>query len=155
MHIVKDNAYIKENIFDGRNTEWFRNMMKQGGSDEYDYLPLGYEISPQSPDSINQEELEKKKYYGFHYIRVGAFLNWFNQYRPDMDAGWVTTYDKWRVENKGYIPELMYSLPEDARIEDMHFITVTNPYDCSAWLYQYLKENEIDANADITYWFDH
>lgn len=155
MHIVKDNVYIKEDIFDGRNTEWFRNMMQQGGSDEYDYLPIRYGLSPKAPKSLNQEKLAKDGYFGFYHIQVKAFLDWFCKYRPDMDAGWVTTYDKWRAENKGYTPELMYTLPEDARIEDMHFITITNSYDCSTWLYQYLKKNRINKNADITYWFDH
>jgi hypothetical protein len=40
-------------------------------------------------------------------------------------------------------------------IEDVRFIEVTDKYDCSAWLYSYLVDNDISDDATIQYCFDH
>lgn len=155
MHLVKDGEYVKKNIYDGRNREWFANLQDEGWDDCYDNLDIIFGLSPKAPKTIDVAKLREDGYFGFYHIPVKRFKEWFETYRPDKDAGWVSTYDKWRIENKGYVPDdLMHYIPEDARIEDLHFVEVVNPYDCSAWLYQYLIENEIDNNADITYWFD-
>lgn len=155
MHLVQNGQYIKKNIFDRRDREWFSNLSGEGDDFEYNELSFYYGISPQSPKEINPEELIKKGYFNLFYINVKDFKEWFEKYRPDIDAGWVTTYDKWRIENKNYVPEYInHYLDKEDNINNMHFITITNPYDSSAWLYQYLIENEIPDEADITYWFD-
>ena len=155
MNLVKDSEYLKRDIFDGRDPEWFLNLCQRGWQDEYNKLNINFGLCPQSPKEINQEELIKKGYFDFCYINVKDFKEWFVEYRPDRDAGWVTTYDKWRIENKNYIPEYIdHYLSKEDNINDMHFITITNPYDSSAWLYHYLIKNEIPDEADITYWFD-
>ena len=157
MYIVKDNEVIADNIFDGRNSEWFGNLQDEGWDDTYDNLPIVHGISSKAPKTskFDMSLLREKSYYGFYHIIVKYFKDWFEKYRPDKKAGWATTYEKWKIENKGYIPEdLPISLSKDDVIEDMHFVEYENKYDCSKWLYNYLIENDIDDNADITYWFD-
>ena len=154
MHIVKNKEYIKKNIFDGRNSEWFANLQGNGWDNIYDTFPSNYGIGKQAPEDIDVEKLEHNGYFGFYSISVKDFIEWFVQFRPDVDAGWVHTYDKWLYETKEVIPEVNHYLDSDERIEDMFFITIENKYDCSAWLFNYLNENNIDEDADIIYWFD-
>ena len=156
MSIIKGNKFIKEDIFSGRNSEWFRNLQGEGWEDEYDHFPSCWGIPEDAPEKIKKAfDKSDDGYYGFNYIEAGAFCEWFNKYRPDLKAGWVSTYDKWRMEKKGYIPEdpPHYLDPED-RIDDMHFIEYQDKYDCSLWLYNYLLDNEIYADAVIVYYFD-
>lgn len=161
MHIVKDNKVIKEDIYWGRDSEWFNLLNgRNRGETEYDYLDDMPGMSPQAPDNFQDiyENARKNFYYGFHYISVKAFKIWFEQYRPNIQAGYVSTYDKWRIEKKGYVP---YDLPTDlsyiddpALLNDMHFIEYENPYDSSKRVYDYLVANKISLDADIVYWFD-
>lgn len=157
MSIIKDNKFIKENIFIGRNSEWFSNLQGKGGKDEYDYFPSNWGIPKKAPKEI-REDFDKANdygYYDFHYIVAGAFCEWFNKYRPDLEAGWVSTYDKWRMEKKGYTPENpQHCLEPEDRIDDMHFVEYQDKYDCSLWLYNYLIDNEIYADAVIVYYFN-
>ena len=156
LYICKDKKYIAEDIFEGRNSSWFANMQKEGIDDTYQYLPIQYGISEKdTPDDYNHYNHDLG-YYGFYYIKVEDFKNWFLQYRPDEDAGWVTRYEKWAYNNKGIYPEyLKKELTKNDVIEDMRFIVVTNQYDCSAWLYTYLLDNDIPDDAVIQYCFDH
>ena len=168
MYVVKKGSVLESEIFDGRNSEWFNNLQGRGFDWEYDNLSIEWGISPNAPstDEFNSEELSDRGYYGFHHISAKKFVEWFEKYRPDRQAGWVSTYDKWRIENKGYIPEdLPLYLDKEDNINDMHFIEYDNPYDCSKWLYDYLIEHygkyvspsgkmEIDPDIDITYYFD-
>ena len=156
LFLVKDKKMVREgNIFNGRNSEWFANIQGNGDDDIYDTFPVyKYDVSDQAPD-----ELIKKAhgdwYYGYRSIRVGDFKAWFEKHHPDKQAGWVTTYEKWRYEKQGVIPyDSKHHLDKDDIIEDWCFIEWEDPYDCSRWLYNYLIEGEIDDDADITYWFD-
>lgn len=154
MNVVLGKKIVAKSIFDGRNSEWFDNLQLNNYDNEYDYLNIRFGFSPQIPDDMKKEGSDQF-YYGHHYFNVGEFLSWFQKYRPDRDAGWVTTYDKWRIENKGYVPEdVQHFLYKEDNREDMHFVEFINPYDCSGWLYKYLINNNIDREADVTYWFD-
>ena len=156
MFIVKNGEYLKKNIYTGRNSDWFSNLQMEGWDNEYDYFPIwgGFpDDMPKEHPSI--EELQKNCYYGFFHIKVEDYINWFNEYKPHIDAGWVSTYDKWRIENKNYIPErLSHILDKDDNPADMHFIEVEKKYDNSKWLHDYLIENSIPMDAYIVYYFD-
>ena len=155
MHIVESGCVLKRDIFDGRCSAWFDNLTDYGWDSCYDHLPVKYDLSPESPEELKKEYSEENGYYDFRYIKVSDFLNWFEKYRPDIEAGWVTTYEKWLIEKKGYVPEdVKHYLDKDDDIRDMHFVEFKKPYDCSKWLYYYLKDNEIPLQADITYCFD-
>ena len=155
MFIVKQKECLAKEIFDGRNSEWFSNLQQDGWNNIYDHLPIQCGFSPDAPDEFEEKYKDKLGYYGFNYIKVSDFKEWFVKYRPDIDAGWVTTYEKWRIEKKGYVPEdLCHYLSEDDDIRDMHFVEVENKYDCSKWLYDYLKDHDIPNDATIWYCFD-
>lgn len=154
MSIFKNKECIAEDIFDGRNTTWFNNMMGRGNDEVYDSLPLGYGISDETSEEWARLHEDPCSYFERHYINVKDFKDWFEDKRPDIDAGWVTRYEAWAYKHKGIVPELHRKLWENDIIEDMEFIEVTNPYDCSAWLYDYLKDNNIPDDACIQYCFD-
>ena len=155
LSIFKNKECIAENIFDGRNTTWFNNMMGRGIDDIYNHLPIGYGISDEVSEDWTKHYEDPCSYFEHHYINVYKFKEWFFKYRPDIDAGWVTRYEEWAYENKGIEPVyLQKRLDHDDIIEDMRFIQVTNKYDCSAWLYNYLVDNHISDDAIIQYCFD-
>lgn len=153
MAIVKNNEYIAENIFNGRSSEWFANLRGEGWNDVYDHLPAEYSVA-QAPSSY-MEKYSTDWCFDYRSIKVENYMEWFRKYNPHLMAGWVTTYDKWRIERQGYMPEeLCHELPKDANPADMHFIEIENRYDCSKWLFDYLIKNNIDDDAYIIYCFD-
>ena len=159
MYIVKDKKDISNTssswgIFDGRNSIWFNNLQQIGDNEIYNYLNIKPGISKQAPDDFSK--YKNLDYYGFNYISVKDFKDWFIKYRPDIDAGWISTYDKWRMEKKGYEPDYLPKyLDKDDDINDMHFVEYETIWDdCSIWLYNYLIDNKVPDEADITYWFD-
>lgn len=153
MDIVKDGKIIKKDIFDGRSYEWFGNLCRNGDK-VYDSLPTDEGMSPMHPDIEKYDYLINVGYFDFYHMSVGEFKDWFNRYRPDKNAGWVTKREAWEYEKRGICPELEYCLDETDIIEDRVFIEIVNQYDCSSWLFQYLIENNIDNDADINYYFD-
>lgn len=154
MSIVKDKKIIKKDIFDGRNTEWFNNLQGRGIKEEYEYLPKS-DYEKQAPDTMKLEKLYDLDYYGFGCINVGDYKKWFYEYKPNYDAGWVTTYEKWKWDCKHIEPTEVYKeLPKDINPADWHFIEFKIPYDCSSWLVRYLLENNIEDDAYIIYYFD-
>ena len=155
LNIIHGNEIIAKEIFDGRNTNWF-NKLKDANEGVYEKLPIEYGTPEDAPQEIKDLEKEGPSYFGFRYIKVGDFKEWFRKYKPNVDAGWATTYEKWLIENKGYEPEeLPHELPEDANLNDMYFIEYKSNWDdCSEWLYDYLIDNQILDNYTITYCFD-
>ena len=161
IHVIRGTEVVREDIFDGRNSEWFNNLMGRGDDDEYDYLPVSYglpDVKPEVVDGYTLSEMKENKdgYFGFRYISVKDFKKWFDAYRPDKKAGWVTTYEKWQWEKQGVEPrDPRRYLDKDDIIEDMHFIEFDKTYDCSKWLYEYIIKNSIIwDNSYIIYWFD-
>ena len=155
LSIVKNGEYLAENIFIGRNQEWFSDLLGDGWDDAYDELPKNSGVSYQVPLNYEKKYNKDNFYYGFYYVHVKDFKQWYLKFRPDLDAGWVSTYDKWKYENKGILPsEVNHYLNKDDNINDMHFIEFVNEYDCSRWLYKYIYDHGIPDDADIIYCFD-
>ena len=155
MHIVEDYQIIKEDIFDGRDYEWFDDITLKD-KDIYKKLNIKAGFSPKTPKNWI-EYISKLDYYDFYYFKVDDFLDWFTEYRPDLDAGWVHTYTKWKMEQYDYIPsedEFYHYLDKEHIPEDMHFVTIANKYDCNYWLFEYLIKNDISRTADVIYYFD-
>lgn len=154
MSIVKDNKIVAEDIFDGRNSEWFRNMQGEGNDIEYEYLPLCFGVSPQAPEVLKNEYNEEYMFKQI-YISVEKFKDWFSKYKPHLEAGWVRVYDKWAWDNKGIrFEEVRYTIPEGENPCEWCFVEYEKEYDCSHWLYDFLIENKVPDDADITYCFD-
>ena len=155
MNIYKNQELIAEDIFDGRNSDWFRNLQLDRGDDPiYNHLAIRYGVADQVPldykDKFNSDD-----FWGFYWFTVKDLKDWFLKYHPDIDAGWVTRYEAWAYKHKKIVPDyLRKELNKDDVIEDMRFIKVTNIYDCSAWLYQYLIDHDIPNDAVVQYCFD-
>ena len=164
MHILRSTEVVKEDIFEGRNSEWFQNLLGHGYDDEYDHLHLTWgfpDVKPEVIEGHKTDEYKENKdgYFGFNHILVDDFLKWFEKYRPDLKAGWCSTYDKWRIEKKGYIPDyLPREIESKDDLVDAHFVEYIDKYECSRWLYNYLSEEMLkgDINEDdiIMFWFD-
>lgn len=152
--INKNGEYIEKNVDDDRDYEWFDNL--QGNGDNlYDTFPYEYGIPENSPKDIT-EDYNDNCYYGFHHILVKDFLNWVEKYKPEVDAKWVSTYDKWLYETKGIYPHgASRYLDEDMNTADYHFIEVVDKGDHTKWLYDKIKNNENICEDDyIVYYFD-
>lgn len=160
LSILRDGQYLFEDIFDGRNTEWFNNLQGTDCAPEYMYFPSHCGIPKECPEDIKKKfkadnnDNEYFGYYGFNYITVKDYLKWYEEKKPYLNAGWVETYDKWLYEAKGIIPEAYHYLPEDANINDWHFIVFNNTYDCNNWLKNFILENKVLDNDIIVYYFD-
>lgn len=152
--ISKDGEYRCNDIYDGRNSEWFDNLSGNYSNEFYQNFPRRYGLPLAVPEDIKKAE-EDGDYYNFCHVNVGEFLEWFAEARPDIDAGWVSTYDKWLYERKNVIPELNRFLGEEDNPYDFHFIEVENPWDSSRWLYEFIQEREDITEDDfIVYFFD-
>lgn len=146
--------YLHKNFYYGRNTEWFNNL---NNMDDilYDEFPTHVGVPENIPTELSDDYNNRKEYeyYGFHHMVVKDFIKWFNKLRPDIDAGWVTTYDKWSYEKKGIIPELYHMMPDDIRIEDLCFIEIEDKYESNHWLYNYIIDNKVPEDSYIVYYF--
>jgi hypothetical protein len=160
MFIVGANGVIKSNIYEGRNSIWFDNISGNINDPVYDHLPFIFGDSPFTPSILKARYSIKRGYYNHYHFKIKYFIKWFEKYRPDKEAGWVSTYNKWQYENKGIRPDNIYQELSEIASEpwfcekDWHFIEIEKEYDSSKWLYNFIKENKIDENADVTYCFD-
>ena len=165
MHIIKGTDVIASDIYSGRNSEWFENISEnRWGRFEYDYFPAIAGVPEEAPEFITKlynkdNNWEDFGYFDFHYVRVDAFIAWFNKYKPNVYAGWVSKWHQWMSENKGYeitVNDLKTELLKDDVPENYVFIQITDNYDSSAWLYDYIIDNKIDKIKDaiIVYYFD-
>ena len=150
--IVKDKKIIAENLYEGRNSDWFNNL-QQGEDIEYDhfqwYKQFGF--SPQAPDELEKKYSKENGYYGFFYISVKDFKDWFDKYKPFLKAGWASKWDAWAIENKGYIPEYLSHYKSE---EEDTFIEYVDEYEPSSHIYDYLVHKDIPDDADIQIFFD-
>ena len=153
--ISKEGKYRCRDIYDGRDSEWFDNLRGNYTNESYQNFPRRCGTPLVIPDDIKKAEEGEEGYYDFFHVNVGEFLEWFPEARPDIDAGWVSTYDKWLYERKNVIPELNRFLGEEDNPYDFHFIEVENPWDSSRWLYDYIIERkDITVDDFIVFYFD-
>ena len=146
--ISKEGETLKEDIFNERCNTWFKNLAGSGTHVVYNKLKINY------GKFKNAKYPEEEFYFNFRYIKVRDFEDWYLEYRPNINAGWVNTHTKWLIENRGYYPEkIKYELPTDVNPIDWHFIEYKDKEDCSEWLYNYLYNNNIGEEDYIVYYF--
>ena len=153
-YIVKDKKVIAKDLYEGRNSEWFQNL-QHGNDYEYEKFQWykNYDFSNQAPEEFKEKYTQSNGYYGFFYISVKDFKDWYKETSPWKKAGWASTYDAWAIKNKGYVPDyLSHYKNED---EDV-FIEYIDEYEPSNVIYEYLidKKNNIPDDADIQIFFD-
>ena len=151
-YIVKDKKIIAKDLYEGRNSEWFNNL-QQGEDIEYDhfqwYKQFGF--SPQAPDELEKKCSKEKGYYGFFYISVKDFKDWFEKYKPYLKAGWASTWEAWAIKNKGYVPDYLSRYKDN---EENVFVEYDDVYEPSRHIYNYFVNNKIDDDADLQVFFD-
>jgi len=158
MHIISNSGEYKYNdLFDGvRNYEWFDNICDKYHSNFcYDSFPKTSGIPDFAPEAVKKDK-EDVGYFDFFYVKVGEFLEWFNRLRPDVDAGWVSTYEMWLYQAKGIAPdEIPHELDEDCNALDYHFMEIEDPEDMSRVLFEFIVDHkDIGLEDYIIYYFD-
>ena len=157
MNVVKDGKVLAKDLYDGRNYEFFDNLQGHGYDDVYDKLCVDYGLPESVPEDWHERYTKQNYYYGFAYISVGDFKKWYERYRPDIDAGYFTCYERWKILKRGYDPNLYnikHYLDKEDIIEDMYFMEVENKYDPARVIYNALVDEDLPDDATLVYWFD-
>lgn len=158
MSIIRDGEYVKKEIFDGRDSEWFDNLCGKGWDNVYDILPVEDGLPDLCPEQIREDKMENG-YFCFRWIPVVDMIKWLEDKKPWIDAGWATTYEKWNYETRGIIDKdgLPHFKPNDNN-EPYYFIQYEKRYDCSKWLFDYLTKEYpqgSEGNDILIYYFDY
>lgn len=149
-----------DNLYDGRNYRWFDNLQDRGMDPEYNFLPRLYWNDCPRPIFNIFKDLEKDDYYGMAAVRISDLIEWYNHYRPNVHAGWVTKYDAWLYRAKNIIPseDDVYTDPsiiEDFNIDLYEFIEYEDEYNPMTEVYKAITENTLIANDDyLIFYFD-
>ena len=147
MYLInKDGAIINDNLYDGRNYHWFDNITEKGTDPEYEYYPAHYGL-PLSKDikipKKIKDEYAKNCYYDFYYMKLKDYIDWFLEYKPHIKAGYFTEYDKWLIENKGYVPD------EDEVITNVEAIEHPELYMFMIYENIYNPDKDIASNINV------
>lgn len=148
MYLIdKEGVIVNDNLYHGNNYHWFDNITDKGADFEYEYFPAHYGL-PLSKDikipKKIKDEYAKNCYYDFYYMKLKDYVDWFNQYKPHIKAGYFTEYDRWLIENKGYIPD------EDEVITHIENIEHPEVYTFMTYKNTYNPDKNIISNIDIT-----
>jgi len=176
MSVVDKDSHkiILDNLFDGRNSDWFDNIScrNKGDDDVYDHLYPNYglpecfvEANDRKYIVENEDGSHGTGYFDFTYIVVKDFIDWFLKYRPDKFAGWVTTYEAWNYKMRNVLPTDGYGdhyikrrLDKDDVIEDYVFMEFVDEHDCSFYIYEKLLDaihnKEIKEDDLLVWYFD-
>ena len=165
MHIIdREGNFLAKDLFEGdRDYDWFDALQGSEAVDSFKRLPFSSGIPEELKDKIFSSEEEEKSYYGFGYITIKDFYNWFWKNRPDHNAYWTTKRQAWLYQTKKIVPNLqLYSLvgvleEYGCPIEDMVFIDVIDEEDNYKKLIKIIEEDPIFSKMNdsyLVYYFD-
>ena len=165
MHIIdRKGNFLAKNLFEGeRDYDWFDALQGSEAVDSFKRLPFSNGIPEELKDKIFSSEEEEKSYYGFGYITIKDFYNWFWRNRPDHNAYWTTKRQAWLYQTKKIVPSLqLYYLggaleESGCPIEDMVFIDVIDEEDNYKKLIKIIEEDPIFSKMNdsyLVYYFD-
>lgn len=163
--IHKDGRMVNDNLYDGRNSEWFDSLVGNGFDITGAYDELQEYIGPGLPLNAAEEDKNNLKiegYYGAHQINAADYKSWYDRCKPHIYAGWVTVYQDWIYRTKGIPVEadaIKLNLTTEDNPANYMFKEFTNKYDCNTCvLKQIMSSKDIDiANLDeyiIYFYFD-
>ena len=144
MYLIDNKGnIINDNLYNGRNYHWFDNITGRGADPEYNHYPTHYGLPKDimMPKKIEDEYI--KDYYDFYYMKLKDYLDWFNKYEPDIRAGYFTEYDRWLIENKGYIPD------EDEVVTHIENVEHPEVYTFMTYENIYNPDKNIISNIDV------
>jgi hypothetical protein len=147
--IIRDGEFVTSEFDLGRNYSWFDKIQTE--EDEYAYLKWHYDADDHVVPQQIRDLLNERGYYGFKYVSVPDFISWFEKYHPDLDAGWVSTYSKWKWEKKHIAideDDVYHYLPEDVNKDDYVFMEFSAWDDSSALIIDnipldYMTEDDV------------
>ena len=158
VHVVNKNGeYVKKDLFDGRNRTWFCKINDE--EDEYEYVKWIYNYDADFVPADIKEIFNSKEYtgfYGFKAVKVADLLNWYDKYRPDVDAGWIRRYDRWKWENKTIAPEYISYYFDDS-MDYIDWIWTENlpkKDDCIKVIIDEIDNNQVNPNDFVIIYFD-
>ena len=146
MYLIDNKGnIINDNLYDERNYHWFDNITEKGTDPEYKYYPAYYGLPKdiKIPKKIEDAHIIDY-YYNFYYMKLKDYVDWFFEYRPHIRAGYFTEYDKWLIENKGYVPD------EDEVITNVEAIEHPEVYIFMTYENIYNPDKKIISKIDIT-----
>ena len=164
IYLINKNASLVKPLYQGRNRDWFENLLGRGYEDEYKHLkthpmhdlPDGYVL----PDYIEKDYYDStntNNYFGFSWLYAKDYYDWFYKHRPDKKAGWVTTYEKWALKNKGQVPEeVKLSLDKGDIVEDMVFVEYEDEWNPDRSVVDIIEGHKAKKSDEyyIVYYFD-
>lgn len=145
MYLIDNKGnIINDNLYDERNYHWFDNITEKSPDPEYKHYPAHYGLPKdiKIPKKIEDAYI-KNCYYNFYYMKLKDYVDWFLQYKPQIRAGYFTEYDKWLIENKGYIPD------EDEVITNVEAIEHPELYMFMVYENIYNPDKNIVSNINI------
>ena len=165
MHIIdRKGNFLAKDLFEGdRDYDWFDALQGSETVDSFKRLPFLDGIPKELKNKIFLSKEEKRSYYGFKYITIKDFYNWFWRNRPDHNAYWTTKRQAWLYQTKKIVPSLqLYSLggvleEYSCPIEDMVFIDVIDEEDNYKKLIKIIEEDSIFSKMNdsyLVYYFD-
>ena len=155
--IVKGDKILAktEDLFDGRNSDWFANLQGNGLDNCYDYLPVKYnwDIAP----AELKEKYSEDWYFDHRSIQIKDFKEWFHSYQPYKQAGWMRNYDAWELKTKhtyNYEDKLQRYLGVDENMADWEWVEFIDEWALTYQLYNFMEEYQIPDDAYLIYCFD-
>lgn len=148
--VDKDGNYIKKDLYDGRDSEWFYNIIEELG--EYYYVPWTYGTD------LDYIPTEIKEMFddGFRVksVKVADLLNWYDKYRPDIDAGYIRRYDKWRWETKAIPPDQICHFRDPDMDKDWVWIeNVPTRHEPIKEIIDQIDNNQVNPNDYVIIYF--
>ena len=129
MRLIRKSTgfVVLDDLYDGRCLEWFDNLTGRGYNEVYSKLSWRFGL----PDCITEgEDFEIYQNphdyggYNFQWIPAKEYIDWYEKYRPYLDAGYLTEWENWAYEHSRYDPfkhEIRHYLADGDREENYIF----------------------------------
>lgn len=165
MRLIKKSTgfVIFDNLYDGRNSEWFNNLIGRGYDEVYSKLWWNVGLPDCITEGIDYEVWRNPKdygAYGFQWISVQEYIKWYEKYRPYVDAGYVTEWENWAYENGRYNPfnhGIAHYIADDVNADRFIFREFIDEYCPDTVVYNKITSlvNEDLEDCIIYMWLDH
>ena len=138
MHMylaTTEKGIISEELYKGHCSEWIDTFRGCGSRVEYDILK---DYCKSHWGDFPECKFTKKEnvYFCHHAITVKDYIDWYQKYKPYLDAGWVRKYDAWCYNHKGIIPELIEHHWPSYPVEDVEWIEINDSNCLDTYIYK-------------------
>lgn len=165
MRLIKKSTgfVIFDDLYDGRNSEWFNNLIGSGYGEVYDKLFWEKGLPDCITEGTDFEAYHNSRdwgAFGFQWIPAQDYVEWYEVYRPQVDAGYVTEWENWAYENGRYNPfesGIAHYIGDSANKDHYIFREFVNNYCPDTRVYDKITSlvNEDINDCIIFMWLDH